>query len=949
MLLLQPGRTVSKDRLIACAWPGDAPPTAGDLVAAYVSRLRKALAPAGRGLVLRAVRPGFRAEIDDASVSVDVHAFQALLRRAAQERESYEHELASAHLQQALELWAGYTEAMVGLDSAWLREKAAELAASRLDAIELLGELYLASDKASRAVALLAEPVRLHPGRERLAAALVDALVASDRHGHAADVAARAAAALVKRGQEPGPALRRAQSAALAPSAPEPPRRRAGPRNQLPADTGAFTGREAELDQLLELVADHGGADGEKPRAGQVPIAAIDGMGGIGKSALAVRFAHRVAERFPDGQLFADLRGHTPGHPPRAAREVLEALLLALGLSPDQIPEGEDARSALLRGRLTGTRTLIVLDNARNEAQIRPLLPGAEDCLVVVTSRRRLKGLDDAVNLSLGLLPEPAAAALFRRVAGPGRVAAAEADVSEVVDLCGRLPLALRIAAALLRHRPSWSVSHLAARLRDLSGRVDALTDGERDLSVVFDESYRHLPDELRLLYRRLGLHAGDDLDVFASAALADLEPSTAGRRLEELVDHNLLSEPSPGRYRMHDLVRIHALGRADADETPASNGTTARRALDYYLALAQAANRYLARRALAIDIHTSDPPRFLPEILNREQAVECVRDEFANLSAYTESARTRGLADYLVSFSAALHGYLYVNGPWAFARDLHTAAAEAAARSGDELGQATALHTAGRVRRLLGDYRGAAADFTAALEIYRRLGHEHGQAHALDALGRISWLTADYPAAIEAFERALERYRRAGDTIGEAGSLNGLGRVCRLTGNPAQALDLHARALRLCTQRADPIGQATALNDLGCAREQTGDLAGAFEAQESALALYTKSAHVLGQANAWHALGRLQRLTGRTLDGEGTERHALELYESLGHILGQANAWVELAHACGELGHPAAAEQALRRALALFGRVGDRRGEAEVHDLLSEIIKSTNREADVG
>jgi DNA-binding SARP family transcriptional activator len=924
VLLLNAGLTVPKDRLIASAWADDPPPTADELVAAYVSRLRKALLVAGNSLRLRSVRPGFRAEVDSSAVLVDVIEFNELMQRAGRERDSFEHELSISTLRRALELWGGYTEALVDLDAPWLRRQAAALGDRRLDALEQLGALHLAAGRAAEAAELLGDVVRQHPEHERMAVTLVDALASSGRQAQAAQAAALAATALVRLGQRPGPELRRAQTEALAERNPEAPARRTGQRFQLPADTGAFTGRRDEIAQLIEFA----GNDEDDRASGRVLIAAIDGMGGIGKSALAVHLAHRLADRYPDGQLFADLHAYTPGHRPREAHEILETFLRALGAAPDEIPADQDARSAMLRGRLAGTRTLILLDNARDEAQIRPLLPGDDGCLVLVTSRRRLKGIDEAMSLSLALLPDADAAALFRAVAGSGRVEPSSPALVDVVELCARLPLALRIAAAILRHRPTWSVERLAARLRDRSDRVEALSDGERDLSVIFDLSYKALPADARTLYRRLGVHPGLDLDVSAAAALAQSDPVDVVTLLEILVDHNLLDEPAPGRYRTHDLIRIHAHSRADADESAELSAAAEHAVLDYYLGTARAADRYLARRTLPVET-TVSPPVHGPVFATREEAADWVRSEFANLAACVDFAVEHDQAEFVVAMSAALHGYLYTHGPWSYALELHTRAVEAATSIGDAPGRAAALHCMGRVRRQTGDFQGAVTALHDASHLYNALGIVHGQAHTRDALGRIGWLTGEYPRALADFEQALPLYRSAGDPLGEAGALNGMGRVRRLTGDAPEAVRLHRQALALCRDAGDPISEATALTDLAGGLADVGDRNGALDALEESLSLYRATGHVLGEANALYEVGRIERRDGSDQDAEVCLEGALELYGLLGHVWGQAGVMVELARIRLSGGDASGALQASVRALTHSRQVGDRRGES--------------------
>lgn len=348
---------------------------------------------------------------------------------------------------------------------------------------------------------------------------------------------------------------------------------------QLPADTRTFIGRDTELERLLCVTAEAGDA---VPAPAAV-VTAIDGMAGAGKSALAVRAAHLLADRFPDGQLFLDLHGYTEGMSPRDPTDALASLLASLDVPPGRIPADLDARAAVYRARLAGTRTLILLDNAATEAQVRPLIPTAAGCLVLITSRRRLKALADAHTLALDVLSRPQAAALLRAVAERADAAAEDPGWELVAELCGYLPLALRIAAALLRHRPAWTPSHLADRLRATALKPGAFSDGERQLSAAFDLSYQYLADEQRVLLCRLSLSHGRDTDAYAAAALLDTDPARADRLLKSLVDQNLLTEPGAGRYRMHDLVRAHAAGRGAAFESRAEREAALSRLLHFY------------------------------------------------------------------------------------------------------------------------------------------------------------------------------------------------------------------------------------------------------------------------------------------------------------------------------------------------------------------------------
>lgn len=937
VLLLHPGQTVPKHRLIEYAWQDDPPLTAEDLVAAYLSRLRRVLNAGGGEIALLSVRPGFRAEFDPELV--DVHRFTGLIRQAASEHEAREDELATEHLQSALALWPGNASALADVESDWLRAQRQALDARRYEALELLATLHLEAGRPAQAGALLRDVASAHPERESLTVTLIRALSASGEAVQAAALAARTAEALLDLGQEPGPALRAAQSEALARRT-ERSITQTGPRHQLPADTRAFTGREAELTRLLEVTAaDPVGGNGNP---GKVVICAIDGMAGIGKSALAIHLAHRLRHQYPEGQLFVDLHGHTEGYAPRTIGEVLDTLLRTLGMSPLQIPQNIDERATLYRELLADTRTLILLDNADSEAQVRQLLPGGAGCLVLVTSRKRLKALDDAYSVSLDPLPLADGVALFRTVAGHGRVTPGDPALEETVALCGGVPLALRIAAALLRHRPAWNPAYLVRLLRDQGHRLTALTDGERDLTAIFDLSYDGLADDQRRAFRRLGLLPGPSADAYAAAALFDLDLRTSARLLESLFDHNLLSQPAPDRYQFHDLIRIYARTRAEEDPHDGSD-VALDRLFDYYLSAAQEANRYLARRTVPYPGVITHPPRQHPTHSSREQAAAWMHANLADLAASVDYAASHARPEHAIAVASALHGYLYIEGPWPYALDLHSTAAEAAHGRGDDLGEATALHSLGRIRRMTGEYQAAATAHQRALELYRGIDHRLGQANALDGLGRIRLLTADFRGAAEVFERALDLFHEVGDQLGQAGALNGLGRVRRLTGNYRPAADAHQRALGLCRDAGDRIGEATALNDLGRALCDLGDLYSATKDQTQALQLYQEAGHRLGQANALNDLGRIRYQLADYAEATRSHDRALQLYREMGHRLGQANALTGLGRARSRAGEHASAAEALERALRLFREVGDRQGEAEALNRRACVHTATN------
>jgi transcriptional regulator with XRE-family HTH domain len=375
----------------------------------------------------------------------------------------------------------------------------------------------------------------------------------------------------------------------------------------LPRDTASFTGRAPELDQLMtELEHALSGAGS----GSVVGVHAIDGMAGIGKTTFAVHAAHLLAPRFPDGQFFLPLHSHTPGQQPADPGAALGTLLLATGIATSQMPDGVDARTMLWRNGLAGKKVLLVLDDAGSHEQVRPLLPGSPGSLVLITSRRRLAALEEATPISLDTLPPADAADLFTRLtARAGREVEA---VAEITRLCGYLPLAIRLIAGTVRRHPSWTVTDLAAELASTKDRLAAMRAENLSVAAAFDLSYEDLTEDQQRLFRRLGLHPGTSIDAYAAAALDGTSLPDTRRRLEDLYDHHLITEPARGRYQVHDLLREHARSLAE-DDHATDREAAASRLLDYYLYTATAASRLIARRPQAYAPAVTHPPRSTP------------------------------------------------------------------------------------------------------------------------------------------------------------------------------------------------------------------------------------------------------------------------------------------------------------------------------------------------
>lgn len=640
---------------------------------------------------------------------------------------------------------------------------------------------------------------------------------------------------------------------------------------QLPPPPQMFTGRLREV-AALELVED----------ASAVVISAIDGMAGIGKTALAVHVAHRIAGRFPDGQLFIDLHGYTPGVAPVAPDEALDQLLRALGTPPPQIPDGVEERAALFRTRLADRRMLIVLDNAAAETQVAPLLPGAPGCLVLVTSRRRLAGLDSTGAVSLDTLPLPDGVGLFVRTVGEHRVRdEPPALLAELVELCGRLPMAIRISAARLRSHPAWDVALLVDRLRDQHQRLHELEAGHRSVAAALDMSYRHLSPDQQRTYRLLGLHPGPDIDAYATAALLDSTVPHAGRMVEQLLDVHLLHEPAPGRYRFHDLVRAHAAGTAAGGPAEQAARAALTRLFDYYRhTAARAADAaYPYRSERRPDVPVVRTPR--PDLPDAATALGWLDGELPNLLAAAKHATERGRPEYVSHLSSILHRHLRTRGRYHDALALHDQAVSAARVTGQHVTELEALTGLGHIHRRQGRYAQAGDHYQRALRIARATGHHHGELDALTGLGHIHRLQGRRTQATGLFEQALRVASAAGHRPGELDALAGL--IHRLRGRYAQATVHYRRLLDLARETGNRNWQFEAHQGLGRLRYATGDPAGALAHHDQALALAGELGQPVDQARAHGGLARAHQALGRRKQARGHWQHALTILAAVG------------------------------------------------------------------
>jgi class 3 adenylate cyclase/tetratricopeptide (TPR) repeat protein len=701
----------------------------------------------------------------------------------------------------------------------------------------------------------------------------------------------------------------------------------------LPRDVGSFTGREPELARLLAGVADG------RPQAW---IRAIDGMAGIGKTTLAVHAAHQLAPGFPDGQFFLPLHAHTPGQRPVDPADALASLLLTAGVPAAQIPPGTDARAARWRDHLAGKKVLLVLDDAAGHEQVRPLLPGTPGSLVLITSRRRLAALEDTDVVSLNALAPAEAAGLLARLAGRSDVTADDAGVGEITALCGYLPLAIGMLGRQLAHHPAWTPAGLANELATARDRLELMAAENLSVAAAFSLSYQDLPDDHRRLFRRLGLHPGPDMDAYAVGALDDTTPGQARRDLMALYDQHLLAEPSPGRYRMHDLLREHARALADADD-PADRAAAVGRLLDYYTDTAQATSAHIATRMVTASPRPPGrPPPGAPPVSTPGQAAAWMQAERANLHAvgiYAADTSPR----HAIAISAAMAGFLHAQGHWDQAAVLHRGAATVAGQIEARAGQARALNDLGAIQGNLGDHRAGAASVRQALELYRGLGDRAGQACALNNLGMLQHFTGKLPAAIASHQQALELFADLGHRHGQGDALNQLGTIQMLTGDyPAAAASL-GQAIALFGDLGQRLSQGDALYNLSIVQRATGDYPAATATHQQALELFGGLGDRYGQAHVLGEMGTVQRLTGDLQAAADSQQRALKLFRDLGDRGDQGWVLNELGLVQQLAGNYPAAAASHQQALDLFREFGEQLGQAEALTSLGELLSRSS------
>ncbi|WP_158888252.1 BTAD domain-containing putative transcriptional regulator [Amycolatopsis anabasis] len=733
LLALQPGELVSRDEIVDVLWGDDPPASSRNLVHTYASGLRKSL-----GAVIGSERGGYR--LDVAGAELDLVRFDELAARARRLRHG-DPESALDLFEQAM---ARRRAPVVADLPASLRQHPVAVAvADRVLSVALsYAETALVLGRDADVVERLRPLVHEEPLHEGLHARLMLALAGSGQQAAALRLFTEIRNRLVDElGIEPGGEIQAAHMRIVRNNLPAPVRPadvRAEPGTpapaQLPADVTGFVGR---ADGLARLDAVLPNRRAQSPMA----IAVIEGTAGVGKTALAVHWAHRVRERFPDGQLQANLRGFAAG-PPVRPLDVLTRFLRALGVAADRVPADEEEAAGLYRTKLADREVLILLDNAADAGQVRPLLPGSPGCLVLITSRARLTGLaaaEGAHRLTLDVLDARDARALLAGMLGRERVDAEPEAVTALVRTCAHLPLALRIAAANLISVPHAGIAEYTAELRARGRLAELSIGGDSDaVRAAFDASYTRLDPATRRLFRLLGLVPGPDFTPDAAAALADDSPARARRLLGRLADAHLVHEEAPGRYQFHDLLREYAAALAVAEDGPAGIQLTVERLFAFYLDAADTATRLLYPHVLRMPVTLSRRPAVLSGLSTEDAAIEWLDAERANLFAAATRAAEFGLAHYSWRIADALRGYLWTRGCSAEGLAACQAALRAARHRHDERAEASMHDLLGLIHYNLSDYRQAISCHSNALTLSRRAGNRMAEASSLHNLGRV-------------------------------------------------------------------------------------------------------------------------------------------------------------------------------------------------------------------
>ena len=928
VLLLQPGQVVSTDRLITEVWPDETPARATNLISVYVHKLRRLIGdPDGKVLTTRA--PGYQLLVD--GEDIDAGQFARLAAAGRRALSDGDFEQASAVLGAALDLWQGSSRALTDVPpSALVSAEATGLEESRVEAVQLHIQADLGCGRHAQVVSQLHRLLADYPLREELWALLMRALYSSGRQAEALEAYAQAREVIADElGVDPsaelqqlyerilraGPTSPSASSTPVpadspfatpvipAPVEPVPAGQGARPPPepvpqptaagaglplplvaQLPADITDFTGRDEQVQDLRDLL----GGPRRVDSPGAVIVAAVIGAGGLGKTTLAVHAAHLLRRQFPDGQLYANMLG-AAAHPATPG-DVLARFLRDLGLDPASMPASEEERAAHYRSRLTDRKVLVVLDDAHDAAQVRPLLPGSASCAVLITTRNRLPDLSGSRYVDLDVLGPAEARAMFAGIIGPDRAAAEPSATSEVLTACAGLPLAIRIAGARLAARGNWTVQNLARRLSDERKRLDELKTGDLAVRACFEVSFASLPRQ-RLeeavdpahAFRLLGMWQGSSIGLPAAATLIGQPEDSVADALEVVVDAQLLQSPAPDRYRFHDLLKAYAVDRAMAEETAPERDRAVRRILAWYLRSVVAVAQVISPHGNHVDPGELEPGVEPLRFASVDQALDWCEAERTNLVAATRQAAAMGLHDIAWKLPVAALGFFNRRTYWEEWVVTHQIALASARHVGDKRAEAWVLNNLGMA--YLGQGREEGVDyFRQALAIRRDIGDPTGEAQAANNLAYACLLVKRFDEALEWLYLALDLQRTLGHRFGEGIALNNLGEAFLELGRPDEAVDWLGQALEVYQEIGASTEEGDTLRHLGKASADRGRIADALDYLRQAEQTYRAVGHRYGEAVALLLLGDVYLLDHHVEDAAQVWDRALAIFEALGN-----------------------------------------------------------------
>jgi DNA-binding SARP family transcriptional activator len=887
-LLLSANRVVSFDELTEALWGPAPPPSARVAVQNHVMRLRKALGGATR---IRTHPHGYEILVDGSDL--DVSGFEAHLAAARAAAKGGLWDVAAGQARAGLALWRG--EPLAGVESELLATRdIPRLAELRLQALEVRLDADLRLGRHAEVITELHGLAAAHPLRERVHSLLLLALYRDGRQAEALAAYVRCREIVVDElGSEPGAGLRQLQRQILnGDPALDPPAQAPGtadypvppvPR-ELPTAVSGFTGRAAELAALTRTLN-----QASQGSPGTVVISAIGGTAGVGKTALALRWAHQVAARFPDGQLYVNLRGFDPSDVPMPTADALRGFLDALGVPPDRIPAQPDAWAGLYRRLLADRRMLIVLDNARDEQQVRPLLPASPASLVVVSSRTQLGGLaaaDGARLLTLDVLSQEEAVQMLTARIGAGRAAAEPAAAAEIASLCGRLPLALAVAAARAEARPDFPLAAVAAELRDRAGRLEALDAGDPGSSVptVFSWSTRQLSAAAARMFRLLGLHPGPDIIPAAAASLAAADDTEARRLLSELARAHLIAEHLPGRYVFHDLLRAYAAEQARHTDSDTDRREAAGRVLDYYLHTAARAALLLDPAREPVALAPPRPGTVAGQPADHRQALAWFEAEHQVLLTAVTLAAGSGFDSHAWQLPWAMTPFLQNRGHWLEWAATQRTALAAATRLGDAAAQALSGRLLANAYSKLGDHDQAHRHYASSLTLYQKLGSRLGEGKIHQHLSVLAEAQGRYADALGHAQQALRLYQAVGDKANAATMVNDIGWYHGLLGDYRQARAFCRQALTLCAEADHRWLEGCIWDSLGYAEHHAGSLADAAACYQRALSIAREAGARFNEAGTLTRLGDTRHAAGEAAEARQAWHQALTILDDLQH-----------------------------------------------------------------